>query len=68
MIEKQIKVIAPKNIWNYLTEGKEYIGEILEETESNVYFSIIDDDNDLIHCIIKGCSHLKFQDWIIKKD
>lgn len=66
--EKEIKVIAPKNIWHYLTQGKEYIGKISEETENYTYFSIKDDDGDLIYCITKGCSHLKFQDWIIKKD
>lgn len=66
METKEIKVIAPKGVYEYLTEGKTYIGKIINENIGNIYFSIKDDGGDLIYCVANGCSHLKFKNWIIK--
>lgn len=57
-------VIAPEDCNSYLTPGKEY-KVIIGNFKS---FNIIDDDGDELYCLLEGCAHIEYNDWIIKSN
>lgn len=57
-------VIAPDDCHEYLTAGKEYA--VVESGGGN--FTIIDDDGDELYCLLEGCAHIEYNDWIIKSN
>ncbi len=60
-----MELIAPENCkCSYLTPGKKYTVVGLFGTNA---FNIVDDEGDLLTCVLKKCLHLGLLDWIIVK-
>ena len=62
-------VIAPEGCCKYLTAGKEYEVNVIEDYDKKIGygFSLIDDDGDFLFAVERFSSHLNGGNWIIKE-